>query len=85
MAIITNAVVVVDQNGQSVLSDCFGNNAAIECPKCRNYPVLLIARDSQRGSNENNPSICRHCGAKVSIVNENLRENEVINVLRIRY
>lgn len=82
MSTITNAV-VIDQNNQTVISDCFGNNAAIECPKCRNYPVLLIARQYQKGSSSENPGVCRHCGANIFIVS-NLEE-DVIEVLRIKY
>jgi hypothetical protein len=49
MATITGAVVRVATSGQVVPADCFGNNAAVECPACLCYPVLLIARAKQRG------------------------------------
>jgi hypothetical protein len=69
MATITDAVVRVRETGQGIRADCFGNNAAIECPKCY-YPVLLIARPDQRGSAANNPGICRHCGCRVWVLDD---------------
>lgn len=82
MSIITNAV-VLDQDNRKIVSDCFGNNAAIKCPKCQNYPVLLIARPNQRGSNSENPSICQSCGAHIFIIS-NLKP-VIIEVLKIKY
>jgi hypothetical protein len=71
MAIITDALVRVDnpdkQISQTLQADCFGNNAAVECPRCLSYPVLLIARPNQRGSSRANPATCHHCGARVYI------------------
>jgi len=48
VATITGAVVRVASSGQVVPADCFGNNAAVECPACLCYPVLLIARPKMR-------------------------------------
>jgi hypothetical protein len=70
MAKVTDAQVRVESTGRSVRSDCFGNNAAIECPCCRAYPILLIARPYQRGSSPKNPACCRSCGCRVHIVDE---------------
>jgi DNA-directed RNA polymerase subunit RPC12/RpoP len=70
MATITDAVVRVELTGQIVRADCFGNNAAIECPHCLSYPVLLIARKDQRGTSKKKPATCRQCGAKVHIVDD---------------
>ena len=67
MAIITGAVVLVQESGQELRSECFGNNAAIECPSCLKYPVILIARRYQRGSSARNPGICRNCGCGIYI------------------
>jgi hypothetical protein len=70
MTTITDAQVRVRDTGEVVCSDCFGNNAAIECPSCRSFPVLLIARPNQRGSSARNPGICRNCGTQVHIVDD---------------
>jgi len=43
VARITDAVVRVAATKQVVRADCYGNNAAVECPACLGYPVLLIA------------------------------------------
>ncbi len=74
MATITNAVVRIQESGQSLRSDCFGNNAAIECPRCLRYPVLLVARPNQRGSSADNPGVCRHCGCSVYITEDVAQE-----------
>jgi hypothetical protein len=70
MPTITDAVVRMVGTGQVLRSDCFGNNAAVECPKCLSYPVLIIARPNQRGSSPANPSRCRRCGCSVFIVDD---------------
>ena len=70
MATITGAVVRVATSGQVVPADCFGNNAAVECPACLCYPVLLIARADQRGASSANPGKCRHCGARIHITDD---------------
>lgn len=70
MPSITDAVVRMLGTGQVLRSDCFGNNAAVECPKCLGYPVLLIARPNQRGSSPTNPGRCRRCGCSVFIVDD---------------
>lgn len=70
MPSITDAVVRMAGSGQVLRSDCFGNNAAVECPKCLNYPVLVIARPTQRGSSAANPGRCRRCGCGIYIVDD---------------
>ena len=70
MATITNATVRLEEAGQMLRSDCFGNNAAIECPRCLSYPVLLVALPNQRGSSNTNPGICRHCASRVYITDD---------------
>jgi len=44
----------------TVRCDAFGNNVAFVCPKC-GHPMLAIIREDQRGSDANNPAICRSC------------------------
>jgi len=81
MATITDAAVRVKATGQTLRSDCFGNNAAIECPKCLAYLVLLIAWENQRGASLENPGVCRHCGCRVYIVDDVRQDNlSVVNV-----
>ena len=82
MPSITNALVrVKDEKGPALRADCFGNNAAVECPCCRKYPVLLIALENQRGSSSRNPARCRSCGAKVYILNKlDEKKIEVVDV-----
>jgi hypothetical protein len=70
MPTITDAVVRMLGTGQVLRSDCFGNNAAVECPQCLSYPVLIIARPNQRGSSPINPGRCRRCGCSVFIVDD---------------
>jgi transcription elongation factor Elf1 len=52
---------VMDGNGDEIHADPFGNNVAFECPNC-GHPVLAIALDNQRGSDEEHPAKCRGCG-----------------------
>jgi hypothetical protein len=81
MATITNAVVRMGSSGQVLRSDCFGNNAATECPRCLAYPILLIARMHHRGASAENPGICRHCGCRVHIVDDVNQEHlDIVNV-----
>ncbi|HEU0079865.1 MAG TPA: hypothetical protein VFQ76_19620 [Longimicrobiaceae bacterium] len=70
MAKIKDAVVRVGSTGQVLRADCVGNNAAVECPGCLGYPVLLIARPDQHGSSAKNPGRCRHCGCRVYITDD---------------
>jgi hypothetical protein len=70
MTKITDAVVRLIGTGQVLRSDCQGNNAAVECPKCLSYPVLIIARPNQRGSSATKPGRCRRCGCGIFIVDD---------------
>ena len=67
MAIITNAEVILVHAGEerALAGDCWGNNAAVECPACKGYPVLMTARPGWRGSREDRPAECRKCNARV--------------------
>ena len=51
-------------DGRKLKADSFGNNIALVCPDCQEYPVLVIAREHQRGMKEENPAICRGCNSK---------------------
>ncbi len=82
MATITNAEVRLGNSGQVVPSDCYGNNAAIECPGCQSYPVLLIALPRQRGSSRENPGICRKCQSQVHIL-EDVSPGRQIQVVHV--
>jgi len=50
----------VDERGDSVLCDAFGNNVAFRCPDC-GHPVNAIAREHHRGASPDSPAECRHC------------------------
>lgn len=81
MAKITDSNVHVAETGQTVLADCSGNNAAVVCPSCVAYPVLLIALPGQQGSPQK-PALCRHCGARMPITDDVApgRELTVLNL-----
>jgi hypothetical protein len=51
----------MDTNGDEIDADSHGNNLAFSCPLCE-YPVLAVALDNQRGSDEHHPAHCRGCG-----------------------
>jgi hypothetical protein len=70
MAEITDAEVRVGDTGQKVRADCFGHNAAIECPNCDGYPVYLCAKTTKRGSSTGDPSICRNCGCQINVLDD---------------
>lgn len=48
--------------GEKILADAYGNNIAFSCFKC-GHPVLAIALENQRGSDEEHPVKCRECGS----------------------
>ena len=52
---------VMDTHGNEVRADPFGNNLAFSCPEC-GHPVVAIALENQRGSDESHPASCRGCG-----------------------
>jgi hypothetical protein len=84
MATVTNAVVRLQPSGQGLRADCFGNNLAVECPTCLQYPVLLVALPNQRGASPGNPSVCRHCGSEFFIADDvSPGQLEVVNVQRV--
>ena len=53
----------VNDNGDRVLCDAYGNNVAFKSRNC-GHPMLAIVlpKGNSRGSNPDNPSVCRHCG-----------------------
>jgi hypothetical protein len=53
----------VDESGDPVPADAYGNNVAFHCLKC-GAPVLAVVREHQRGAGPDNPSECRKCGTK---------------------
>lgn len=52
---------VMDTLGAELPADPHGNNIAFQCWVC-GYPVLAVALDNQRGSDEDHPAECRGCG-----------------------
>ena len=53
----------MNELGEEIPADPHGNNLAISCPSC-GHPLLLIAFDNQRGSDENHPATCKACKQK---------------------
>src|ERR1035437_9926080 len=54
----------VDESGQRLRCDAFGNNVAFSCVNC-GHPMLAIIREHQRGSKASNPAVCPGCGLRV--------------------
>ena len=54
---------VMDSHGHQLEADPHGNNIAFSCTQC-GHPVLAIALDNQRGSDEDHPVMCRRCRAQ---------------------
>jgi predicted RNA-binding Zn-ribbon protein involved in translation (DUF1610 family) len=59
----------VDEDGDRVPCDAYGNNVAFKCSKC-GHPMLAIVlpKQNRRGSNPENPAVCRHCGFRAWVV-----------------
>ncbi len=53
----------MDGNGDEILADAHGNNIAFSCSEC-GHPILAVALENQRGSDEDHPAVCKGCGAK---------------------
>ena len=51
----------MDDMGVEIAADTHGNNIAFACFSC-GHPVLAIARENQRGSDEKHPADCKSCG-----------------------
>jgi len=71
----------INDNGQRVLCDAFGNNVAFDCPNC-GHPMLAIILPNQnrRGSTPDNPAVCRHCGFRGWLTTEPAKQ-----LLRLQY
>jgi hypothetical protein len=54
---------VMDTNGEEIEADPHGNNLAFCCMEC-GHPVVAVALENQRGSDEQHPASCRGCGAR---------------------
>ena len=54
---------VMDPLGEEIPADPHGNNIAFECVVC-GHPVLAVALENQRGSDEKHPAKCRGCGTR---------------------
>jgi DNA-directed RNA polymerase subunit RPC12/RpoP len=71
---------VVDESELPILADPFGNSVAFRCLGCGS-PVLAILLPNQRGSAEDNPSMCPACGSRYWL--EVLDESEQLVVHRL--
>lgn len=54
---------VMDADGEILDADAHGNNLAFCCTQC-GHPVLAVALENQRGSDEDHPARCHGCGAR---------------------
>lgn len=54
---------VLDTDGSETPADPHGTNIAFCCMTC-GHPVLAVALENQRGSDEEHPAICRGCNAQ---------------------
>jgi uncharacterized protein YbaR (Trm112 family) len=79
MSKVTNAIVKLD-DGHNIEADTFGNNIAIICPNCKSQPILLIARENQRGSSLHHAAICSSCRSGYYIIS-NLNADELHDVI----
>ncbi len=52
---------IMDGSGTEIPADAHGNNVAFACAKC-SHPVLAIALENQRGSDDMHPTECKGCG-----------------------
>ena len=69
----------VDESGKAVAVDAHGNNVAIICPGCREQPLLIIAREHQRGGDKRKPATCEACGANYWAEVDDANERLVLN------
>jgi DNA-directed RNA polymerase subunit RPC12/RpoP len=54
---------VMDTNGREIPADAHGNNVAFCCMSC-GHPVLAMALENQRGSDEEHPASCKGCALR---------------------
>lgn len=52
---------VMDGDGVEIEADAHGNNLAFCCPDCA-HPVLGVALENRKGSDESHPTTCKGCG-----------------------
>ncbi len=70
---------VFDENGNVLLADAQGNNIAFNCFEC-GHPVIAIARDNQKGSDELHPAECKgeNCSASFVLqINTNMKKMSI--------
>ena len=54
---------VKGSDGRRIPADAHGNNLAFHCEGC-GHPILAIARENQRGFDQDHPATCKKCGIK---------------------
>ena len=54
---------IMDAYGIVIAADSDGDHLAFCCMQC-GYPIVAVALDSQRGSDEDHPASCRGCGTQ---------------------
>lgn len=84
MVKITGATVVL-RSGTPINGDCYGNNAAIICPKCNEHPVLISTGPvGSKGNDKSNPSTC-YCGASIWLDPPANALSQPLNTITIDY
>lgn len=53
---------VLDGDGRELPADPYGTNLAFCCLSC-GHPLLAVALENQRGSDEQHPAVCKRCQA----------------------
>ena len=79
MSKVTNAKIQLE-NGQVIKSDAHGNNFAIICPNCNQFPILFVALKNQKGTSINNPAVCKNCNSTYYIKSD-LEKEEISEVI----
>ena len=54
---------VLDSDGREIPADPHGNNLAFSCMAC-GHPIVAVALENQRGSDEGHPATCKGCNAQ---------------------
>jgi hypothetical protein len=69
MTKVTDAIIKTEE-GKTIIADALGNNIAILCPNCKRNPLLIIARENQKGSTVHNPATCSVCRKSYYIISD---------------
>lgn len=74
MAKLTDATVV----GEICLNaHCYGNNAAVICPGCGDYAVLLTASPGWPGFSSESPAVCRNSSCQCEVFFDSIEPEKI--------